>query len=226
MHRKFITPNIAAQKLEKMKRNPINWLIASVVILLGGNFGLSQGLKENKLPIRLTSDDSVWIESNRNIEIRKDGGVGFFYPYNLPDADNGALALFRTYTTPINTGFTIIELDSSIENPKSLSGRIKFSGSDIDQTQDTLLIATYYSKTENQLVLANLNEGLIPENADVVKISDPLAQFESFHMNLSEPNNEEDRKYLIIQLILKSGSDDNYYYGRSNAVIDNLHLNN
>jgi len=126
----------------------------------------------------------------------------------------------------MNTGFTIIEVDSSIKILKSLRGRIKFSGSDIAQTQDTLLIATHYSKTKNQTALANLNKGLIPENAAVVKISDPLAQFESFHMNLSEPDNNEDRKYMIIQLILKSGSDDNYYYGKSNAVIDNLHFMN
>ena len=208
-----------------MKSSPINWLIASLVIVLGGNFGLSQTLLEvDRLPIPLSSVDSVWIESNRNIDIRKQGGVGFFYPYELPDAVNDALDLFRTYSTPLNTGFTIIEVDSSFKNLKKLSGRIKFSGSDIDQTQDTLLIATYYSKTKNQIVMANLNEGLLPANAAVVKISDPLAQFEYFIINLPESDIKQERNYLIIQLLLKSGSDDNYYYGNSNAVIDNLHF--
>jgi len=69
-----------------MKSSPIIWQIASLVILLGGNLGLSQTLlKENRLPIRLTSGDFVWIESNKNIDIRKQGGVGFFYPYEYPN---------------------------------------------------------------------------------------------------------------------------------------------
>lgn len=208
-----------------MKKN-LKSLMTTLIILLSVNLALSQDdSKNNKLLISLASNDSVWIESNRNIEIRKYGGIGFFYPYNLPDAKNDAMALFRTYNTPINAGFAIIEVSDSIENLKTLIGSAKFSGSDIGQTRDTLIIAAYYSKTKDSLLIVNLNKGLIADKANIVKISTPLAQFESFRINLSESsNNNEERKYLIIQLIIKSGSDDNFYYGISNAVIDNLYL--
>lgn len=217
----------SSQNLKTNKKVVVKCLITHLVVLLCGNLVFSQNIRKvNKLEHNIVLDDSVWIESNRNIEIRKHRGVGFFHPYNLPDADNDALALFRTYSTPINTGFAILEVSNTIKDLRTLKGRVKFSGSDIDQTQDTLIIATSYSKTKDSLLIANLNKGLVSDNADVVKISEPLAQFESFHINLSESNNNEERKYLIIQIIIKSGSDDNYYYGISNAVIDNLHFTN
>lgn len=203
-------------------------LIATLIILLCGNLGLSQNRVPvvNKLSLSRITNDINWIESNRNIELRKNKEVPFFYPYDFPDANPGALALFRTYSTPVNTGFAIIEADEASRELNTLKGRAKFSGSDIDQTKDTLIIATYYSKTKDSLLIANLNEGLIPEKADVIKISEPLAQFEPFYLPLSAPINVAEQKYLIIQLIIKSGSDDNYYYGTSNAVIDSLHFNN
>lgn len=201
-------------------------LIAPLVILLCGNLGLSQNIMtvENKLSLSSITNDIIWTESNRNIELRKNKEVPFFYPYDLPDANLGALALFRTYSTPLNNGFAIIEVDNANGNLKTLAGRAKFSGSDIDQTKDTLIIAAYYSKTKDSLLMANLNKGLIPNKADVLKISEPLAQFESFYIHLSKSINDEEQKYLIIQLILKSGSDDSYYYGESNAVVDDLNF--
>ena len=208
-----------------MKRKPLKWLIAPLVILLCGSFGLSQSIPRAKnLTYEIVICDSVWVESNKNIEMRKHQGIGFFYPYNLPDAENSALALFRTYQTPINCGYNILEVDDNNKSVKRLMGKIKFSGSDIDQTKDTLIIATYYSKTKNALLLANLNGGLVPIKANLVKISEPLAQFESFHIDLLQSINDEERKYLIIQLIIKSGSNDSFYYGNSNAVIDDFYF--
>jgi len=203
-------------------------LIVHSVILVYGNLGLSQNILpvEDKLLLSSITNDIIWTESNRNIELRKNKEVPFFYPYDFPDANQGALALFRTYSTPLNNGFTIIEVDTTRGNRKTLAGRAKFSGSDIDQTKDTLIIAAYYSKTKDSLLIANLNRGLIPYDADVLKISEPLAQFEPFYVPLSAPVNVAEQKYFIVQLIIKSGSDDNYYYGTSNAVIDNLHFNN
>jgi hypothetical protein len=181
---------------------------------------------QNKIKIEqdIVLNNSMWVESNRNIEIRKHGGIGFFYPYNLPDANREALALFRTNSIPINTGFAIIEIDDAIKNLKTLKGRIKFSGSDIDQTQDTLIITAFYSKAKDSLVLKNLHKGHISDAATMVKISKPLAQFESFQINLPESNTTKEQKYLIIQLLIKSGSDDDFYYGISNAIIDDFRL--
>jgi len=207
-----------------MKRKLFGWIIAPLVTLLCGSFGLSQSIPRESDPTQeIVIDDIVWMESNRNIEIRKHEGVGFFYPYNLPDAKNNALALFRTYRTPVNNGYAIIEVDDTNRNVEKLLGRIKFSGSDIDQAKDTLIIATYYSKTNDALLLSNLNEGVVPDRANLVKISEPLAQFEYFRIPMQDCINEEERKFLIIQLILKSGSDDSFYYGNSNAAIDDLH---
>ena len=61
--------------------------------------------------------------------------------------------------TSINSGFTIIEVSDSILALKTLKGKVKFSGSDIDQTQDTLIIAAYYSKTKDSLLIASLRKG-------------------------------------------------------------------
>ncbi len=201
------------------------WFIRLLfAISLSVNIGFSQhAQKKIKSEQAIVLNDSVWIESTRNIEIRKHGGVGFLYPYKLPDANKQGLALFRTNSTAINTGFTIIEVDDTNKHLKTLQGRIKFSGSDIEQTQDTLIIAAYYSTTKDVLVLANLHKGQVAENAAVMKIWKPLAQFESFQMNLPEATMKA-QKYLMIQLILKSGSDDNFYYGVSNAVIDDFRL--
>lgn len=203
------------------------WLIAILIILLCDNLVLSQSISKNKMfPISLASYDSLWTESKRNIEFRKQGKIGFIYPYNLPDSNKEAIALFRTYNTPINNGFAVIEVDNTLKDLKTLNGRVKFSGSDIDQAQDTLIIATYYSKTKDSSLIKSLNIGQVPKIADVLKISDPKAQFEYFHINLSENNNNEEQKYLIIQFIIKSGSDDDFYYGKSNAVIDGLYFTN
>lgn len=205
-----------------MKEN-VRSLIVFLAILFTTNLTFSQNtLKESKFQISLS--DSVWIESNINMEIRNHRSLGFFDLNELPGNDNKGLVIFRTYRTSINSGFTIIELNDSIQALKTLKGKVKFSGSDIDQTQDTLIIAAYYSKTKDSLLVANLNKGLISENAVLERISEPLVQFEHFQINLSKSHEDEERKFLIIQLIIKSGSDDNFYYGISDAVIDNLYL--
>ncbi|TXN36112.1 hypothetical protein FVB32_16270 [Flagellimonas hymeniacidonis] len=207
-------------------KKALQGLIIPLTTLLYCNLGLSQNklLAEHKLSTSDNANDITWIESHRNIELRKNKEIPFFYPYDFPDAKRDALALFRTYSTPLNNGFAIIRVASKGWAPRKLMGRAKFSGSDIDQTKDTLIIAAYYSKIDS-LSIANLNKGLIPDKADVIKLSEPLAQFEPFYIPLSEPIKAVEKKYLIIQLIIKSGSDDNYYYGTSNAVVDNIHFN-
>ncbi len=207
-------------------KKALQGLIIPLTTLLYCNSGLSQNklLAEHKLSTSDNTNDITWIESHRNIELRKNKEIPFFYPYDFPDAKRNAWALFRTYRTPLNNGFAIIEVANKSGNLKTLKGRAKFSGSDIDRTKDTLIIAAYYSKIDS-LSIANLNKGLIPDKADVIKLSEPLAQFEPFYIPLSEPIKAVEKKYLIIQLIIKSGSDDNYYYGTSNAVVDNIHFN-
>lgn len=200
-------------------------LIAPFVALVYYNLALSQVMpKESELSLNIISDDFFWTESSKNVEYRKHGDIGFFYPYDLPDAHGEALALFRAYNTPINSGLSIIAIDNPNKSLKAIKDRAKFSGSDIDQTKDTLIIAAHYVKSTDSLLIANLNKGLIPDRAALLKLSEPLAQFGSFYLNLAAPINIAKEKYMVIQLIIKSGSDDNYYYGKSNAVIDHLHF--
>lgn len=54
--------------MKKVLRN----LIAPLVILLCGNLGLSQNKMpvENKLSLSRITNDMIWTESNRNIELR------------------------------------------------------------------------------------------------------------------------------------------------------------
>ena len=191
------------------------WIIAFLIGILCGHLALSQSVK---------MDQTLWIESDKNVKLRENDGVGFLYPYNLPDAHGKAIALFRSYETPINTGFSIVEIKTLDMMPKAVKGRIKFSGSDIERTTDTLFITAFYSNTKNASLISSLNEGRIPTSAAVLIISEPLAQFEFYRLDLSQAIPKEEQKYLIVQLIIKSGSDDSYYYGNSNAVIDNLRL--
>ncbi len=194
-----------------------------MAVLFAANLTIAQSsLKEDKLDISLAVVD--WVESSINLEIRNHGDLGFFDLNKLTEKGNKTLTLFRTYRTSINSGFTFIEVGDSIKALKMLKGEVKFSGSDMDQTQDTLIIAVYYSKTKDASIIENLNNDLIAENAVVVKISEPSEQFEHFEINLTKCHSEKERKYLIIQFLIKSGGDDNFYYGISNAVIENLYL--
>ena len=95
-----------------------------------------------------------------------------------------------------------------------LVGRYKFSGSDIQQATDTLRVAVFSTPEQLQHV-----PDILPKHATVLDLVVPTAQFEWFHLDMDEI--EEDN-YLTIVIQLKSGSDDSYYWGYANAVIDDL----
>mgnify|MGYP003653056840 FL=1 len=110
------------------------------------------------------------------------------------------------------------ELSKTLIN---IRGRFKFSGSDIDQTTDTLTIAVSKYKKQSREEIKRFDNGQIGKNDFYRIYTEPQTQFQGFSINLDNLNIKED-EYLAIQFILKSGSDDNYYHGTSNAVIDNL----
>ncbi|WP_299314787.1 hypothetical protein [uncultured Aquimarina sp.] len=91
----------------------------------------------------------VWNNSSKNDEYRKNEGTGFSYEYNLPDAWGISYALYRIYKGSLNNGYILLDMSELSNTIKSIRGRYKFSGSDIDQTKDALIIAV--SKYKKQL---------------------------------------------------------------------------
>ncbi|QLG44377.1 hypothetical protein [Costertonia aggregata] len=160
------------------------WIIVFLIGIFCEHLASSQSIKLKR---------TFWIESVKNIELRKNNGTGFLYPYNLPDAHGEALALFRSYQTPVNNGFSIVELSDLDKIPKALKDRFKFSGSDIDQTNDTLVIAAFYSRTKDASVISGLNERRISPYAAVLTLSEPMPQFEFFRLDLSKAMTKEEK---------------------------------
>ncbi len=175
-----------------------------------GDFNLFETIITNKH----TYDVPVgWKEHPKNEVSRLDDGHGFAYKYYLPDANENALALHRTYDAQANSIITSFPIPQNKKNLR-LVGRYKFSGSDIDTAKDTLRIAVFSSESsmdETPIIL--------PEKATILNITKPEAQFEWFHLDINEiPKGN----YLTIVIQIISGSDDSYYWGQSNAVIDDL----
>lgn len=158
-----------------------------------------------------------WKEHQKNSAWRLEDGHGFAYKYDLPDANGNALALHRgssgfhiTKTNEIFNSFLISENHKNIR----LVGRYKFSGSDIEQTNDSLRIIVFSTPKELKSVPDKM-----PKNATAVNLVIPASQFEWFHLDVGEIKKEN---YLTIVIQLNSGSDDSYYWGQSNAVLDDL----
>jgi hypothetical protein len=214
-----------------MKQNRISWLIAPMAFLLCVNMVLAQGnmSKINKGSIKTTIDDSIleaqiipkWNDSSKNYEYRKNDGTGFSYEYNLPDAWGISYALYRTYKGSLNNGHILLDMSELSNTIKSIRGRYKFSGSDIDQTKDTLIIAVSKYKKQSSAEIEKFDNGQLDKNDFYRVYTEPQTQFQGFSIDLDNLNIKED-EYLAIQFILKSGSYDNYYHGTSDAVIDNL----
>ncbi|WP_394746735.1 hypothetical protein [Spongiimicrobium salis] len=154
-----------------------------------------------------------WKEHQKNEASRQGDGSGFVYKYDLPDANGNALALHRTYSAETNTIITSFSIPENKENLR-LVGRYKFSGSDIDTAKDTLRIAVFSSKKSIDDI-----PNTLPKNATVLNIAEPEAQFEWFHLDINEI---QKNNYVTIVIQLISGSDDSYYWGQSNAVLDDL----
>jgi len=214
-----------------MKQNTISWLIAPMAFLLCVNMVLAQGIMSeiDTSSIKTTIDDSiveaqiipVWNNSSKNDEYRKNEGTGFFYEYNLPDAWGISYALYRSYKGSLNNGYILLDLSELSSTIKNICGRYKFSGSDIDQTEDTLIIAVSKYKKQSRTEIEKFDNCQLGKNDFYRLYTEPQTQFQVFSINLDNLNIKED-EYLAIQFILKSGSDDNYYFGESDAVVDNL----
>jgi len=154
-----------------------------------------------------------WQEPQKNDDSRQNDGSGFAYKYDLPDANENALALHRAYGTQVNTILTSFSIPENKEKLR-LVGLYKFSGSYIETAKDTLRIKVFSSERS-----INDTPNALPKNATVLNITRPEAQFEWFHLDINEiPKGN----YLTIIIQLISGSDDIYYWGQSNAVLDDL----
>lgn len=158
-----------------------------------------------------------WKEHQKNKFWRSRDGQGFVYKYDLPDADESAIALYRgslqshlTENNAIFSSFSIQEKSKGLR----LIGKYKFSGSDIQHTIDTLKIAVFPTSEQLQSI-----PNQFPENATVLDLIVPTTQFEWFNLDIDE---NLSGNYLMIIIQLKSGSDDSYYWGYANAVIDDL----
>lgn len=213
-----------------MKQNIISWLIAPMAFSLCVNITLAQGnMSKIDMGSIKTINDSIleaqiipiWNDSSKNEEYRKNNGTGFSYEYKLPDAWGISYALYRGYKGSLNNGFILLDLSELSNTIINIRGRFKFSGSDIDQTKDTLTIAVSKYKKQSREEIERFDNGQINENDFYRVITEPRTQFQGFNINLDNLNIRED-EYLAIQFIIKSGSDDSYYYGTSDAVIDNL----
>lgn len=214
-----------------MKQNSISWLIAPMALLLCVNITLAQGnmSKIDMGSIRKTINDSIleariipiWNDSSKNEDYRKNDGTGFSYEYKLPDAWGISYALYRSYKGSLNNGFILLEISELSNTLINIRGRYKFSGSDIDQTSDTLIIAVSKYKKQSREEIERFDNGQINDNDFYRVYTEPQTQFQGFSID-SKNLNIRDDEYLAIQFIIKSGSDDSYYYGNSNAVIDNL----
>jgi hypothetical protein len=214
-----------------MKQNSISWLIAPMTFLLCVNMALAQGnmSKIDTSSIKTTIENSIveaqiipiWNDSSKNDEYRKNDGKGFSYEYNLPDAWGISYALYRTYKGSLNNGYILLDMSELSNKIESIRGRYKFSGSDIDQTKDTLIIAVSKYKKQSRVEIEKFDNGQLDKNDFYRVYTEPQTQFQGFSIDLDNMNLKKD-EYLAIQFILKSGSDDNYYYGTSDAVIDNL----
>ena len=134
------------------------------------------------------------------------------------------ITLFRTYHTSVISCHKIININKIDKYLKSLNGSVKFSGSDIDETNDTLKIGAFFSKTIDHHLFEKLNKGAILENMTTITITKSNTEFEPFCLEFKKPIDIDLQKYLIIQLFIKSGSDDDFYLGESNVIIDNLHF--
>ena len=160
-----------------------------------------------------------WKEHEKNDFWRLRDGHGIAYKYNLPDANENAVALHRgiskSHITETNAIFNSFLTPINHKSLK-LVGRYKFSGSDIEETSDTLKILVFSTIKQ----IKSLING-IPKNATSLELIIPKAQFDWFHLDLSKIKKNN---YLTIVIQLTSGSDDDFYYGYSNAVIDELKL--
>lgn len=198
------------------------YLIISLLCVLCYNEGYSQEKTKTTPPnsSKYSIDQAFWIESSKNKTLRENGGKGFLCPYKFPDAQD-AIGLFRDYSTSINSVYTIVDINNSLNKRQQLKGAVKFSGSDIAHVKDTLIIATHYSKTKEALFIDN---GIVPDHANVVKIYESSSQFEPFHIDIPKRVHDDSLRYLVIQLIMKSGSKDSFYYGQSSAVLEDIHF--
>lgn len=160
-----------------------------------------------------------WKEHQKNNVQRLEDGNGFAYKYDLPDANKNAIALHRgassSHITEDNAIFSSFSIPENHKNLR-LVGRYKFSGSDIEQAIDTLKVVVFSSPEQLKRIPDEF-----PKNATISNLVLPASQFEWFHLNVTEIKMNT---YLTIVIQLKSGSDDNYYWGYANAVIDDLKL--
>ncbi|WP_159092249.1 hypothetical protein [Aquimarina sp. Aq107] len=188
----------------------VSFKLEAQVEIPNGNFNQFEIIKTE---IHTYSLPVGWKEHEKNNSRRQVDGQGFAYKYDVPDANGNALVLYREYYAQTNTIFTSFCIPENKENLR-LVGRYKFSGSDIDTAKDTLRITVFSSENS----IENTPETL-PEDVTALNISTPKAQFEWFHIDI---NNIQKNNYITIVIQLISGSDDSYYWGHSNAVLDDL----
>ncbi len=189
------------------------------------HFTYAQDVNEQTYVSPLHIPYSSWTEHSKNIEFRQNGSTGFIYNYKFPDASDSAFAFFRTYDADQNSAYTIIELKKNLRKIKYFTGRFKFSGTDIDQTNDTLIVSCSLYNKLNDTVIDRLEAGDTDFSEHKITITEPISHFRSFKLELPElPNKKNEKLFLVLLVKIKSGSDDNYYFGESHAVIDNLSL--
>lgn len=189
------------------------------------NLASAQDVNKQTYVSSLQIPYSSWTEHSKNIEFRQNGNAGFIYDYKFPDASNNAFAFFRTYEADQNSAHTIIELKKTQRKIKYLTGRFKFSGTDIDQTNDTLIVACSLYNKLNDTVIDRLKDADTDFSEHKITITEPISHFRSFKLELPDlPNKKSKNLFFVLLVKIKSGSDDNYYFGESDAVIDNLSL--
>lgn len=169
-----------------------------------------------------------WTESVvPNVFSRAIRGEGFFYRYEDEDANGYALELQRgtpeASSIPVNSGFIRFECS---DVPNKIKGKYKFSGSDLSGVTDTLKIASYFRSVTDTLTTANEHYAGIHNLSDapdavILNITEATSEFMDFELDMT-PFLGEDVDYVTIQLIMKTGSSNQFNPGYSTAVIDEL----
>lgn len=184
--------------------------MAAQVAIPNGDFNQFETIQyqdqEYELPVG-------WKEHPKNEQWRQSYGEGFAYKYELPDANGTALALHRAYLAQTNEIMNSFFVTENIQHLQ-LTGRYKFSGSDIDEAEDVLRIIVISSEK----VIQRISDNDL-EDAHILNITTPKAQFDKFHLEIDKI---QKNTYVTIAIQLISGSDDSFYWGQSNAVLDDL----
>lgn len=86
------------------------------------------------------------------------------------------------------------------------------------------MLAVYPSQSSHQVLNELLNTNKLPGDTKALQFTHPIANYDTFNFELPQKITNHEKGFIVIQFIIKSGSDDSFYYGNSNAIFEDLHF--